>query len=99
MMVNRRSIRFLSASICWVFVVLLFFVNHSLTTFAAEEEQLPLSYSYVVEVENYEIEDGYIRAGKENIIKLKIRNANKNAAVTGLVSWSYPLMKQESWHL
>jgi hypothetical protein len=86
MMANRRIIKFLSASICWGLAVLLFFMNHSLTTFAAEEDPASLSYNSVVEVESYEIEDGYIRAGKENIIKLKIKNANKHSAVTGLVA-------------
>ncbi len=90
MMAIRRINKFKSASICWFFFVLIFLFNNSITAFAAEEEEEqqlpPVSYNSVVEVESYEIEGGYIQAGKENLIKLTIRNANNHTAANSLVA-------------
>lgn len=51
------------------------FLNNSILTFA-EEESKELSFNSIVEIESYEIEEGYIEAGKEAHVKLTLRNDN-----------------------
>ena len=85
-MTKKKINQFIAVSISCFLAMFIFFINTSVTAFAVENNEKPFSYNSVVEVESYEVEGGYIQAGKENIIKLKIKNANKISAANSLVA-------------
>ncbi len=84
-MVKGRINRLITISIFCILMAFVFYAN-CLTVIAVESETTPVSYNSVIEVESYEVEDGYIQPGKDNTIKLTIKNANKHSAAHGLVA-------------
>lgn len=67
-------------------VSFLFVVYMKLPAFAAEEEDVKeLSFNSVVEIESYEVEEGYIEAGKEATVNLTLHNANRRTAADSIV--------------
>ncbi len=76
---------FLSIFICCFTTFLLAISTLSFTSYAVENENVEPPFNSVVEIEGYEIEGGYIEAGKANNITLTLRNANKYTAVNGLI--------------
>ena len=76
---------FLLLFICCFTTFLMTISTLSFTSFAVENENVEPPLNSVVEIEGYEIEGGYIEAGKANNITLTLRNANKYTAVNGLI--------------
>lgn len=81
-MKNKKCFSIICAN-C-LLILLLALTNTGFVSFAAEEEK-PVTFNSVVEIESYEIEGGYIEAGKINNIKLTLVNANTYTAANNLV--------------
>jgi hypothetical protein len=75
---------FKSCIIClWAFC--LAFLHFGITAAAAEGEQKELSFNSVVEIEDYQVDEGYIAAGKNANVTLTIHNSNRVSAANSLV--------------
>lgn len=64
-------------------VALFVFLNCNTVLYA--EEAKPLSFNSVVEVESYELEEGYLEAGKEATIVMVLHNANTYSAANNIM--------------
>ncbi len=71
--------------VCCLLAIYLLFVNTTVLVHATEEDAHEVDYNSVIEVESYEIEEGYIEAGKEATITVNLRNSNSDFAANSLV--------------
>jgi hypothetical protein len=81
----KKKREFLKWGISCLLTVCFLFISSNTVVYATEEEGADVSFNSVVEVEKYEIDGGYIEAGKENTISLTIRNANKHSVANNIV--------------
>ena len=83
---NMKKLGVFKSFFACLMVSLVFIVNLKLPALAAEEEdEKELSFNSVVEVESYEVVEGYIEAGKEATVNLTLHNANRRTSADSIV--------------
>ncbi len=80
----NKGTKILKKCLC-SFLTLLFFLSYAESVHATEENTKDLSYNSVVEVESYNIDEGYIEAGKNTNLTLTLHNSNKFTEANSLV--------------
>lgn len=72
---------------CISFLLVFFFIltGSTVLAFATENDAEELSFNSVVEVESYEIEGGYLQAGKNANVLLTLHNANRVSAANSIM--------------
>ena len=80
-----KKINHIIISIGCLMALLVTLISFSFTSYAVENEAVEDFADAVVEISGYEVEGGYIQAGKESTITLTLHNTSSNSAAQSLV--------------